>query len=70
MYGNKAGMRIYKKTTLLWNNGGKGRQEDYLTAVPFAAELEQFSCFSFLPPFYSRVVFWHNFIPALLGGNG
>ena len=30
-YRNKAEMKLHKKTTLLWNDGRKGRQEDYLT---------------------------------------
>ena len=32
-YGNKAGMKIYKKTNLLQNNGGKQRREDHLTSA-------------------------------------
>ena len=38
-YRNKAGMKRHKKTTLLWNDGGKERQEDYLTSAVCAIDV-------------------------------
>ena len=38
-YRNKAGVRTQRKTTLLWNNCRKERQEDYATSAVYAAAL-------------------------------
>ena len=32
-YRNKAEMKTRKKTTLMWNNSGKHKQEDYPTSA-------------------------------------
>ena len=55
-YKIKAEMKTHKKPALLWNNGGKETQEDY----PISA-----ICLSFLPSFWSRVVFLRVLISAL-----
>ena len=36
---NKAEMKTWKKTTLLWNNGRKERQEGYLTSASHTADI-------------------------------
>ena len=38
-YRNKAGMKINKKTTLLRNDGGIERQEDYPTSAEYTADV-------------------------------
>ena len=39
-YRNKTWMKAHQKTTLLRNNGGKERQEDYPTSAAYAANVE------------------------------
>ena len=39
MYKNKAEMKTAKKTTLLNNNEGKERQEDYSMSIAYTADI-------------------------------
>ena len=58
----------HKRTTLLWNRGGKERQEDYSTFVVYNCvrqQTEWSSCHFFPPLLCSRLVFL-GFLPCLV----
>ena len=50
-------MKTCKKTTLLWNDGGKERQENFPTSGCMRSSCKAVFALSFLPLFHSIVVF-------------